>query len=194
VRAEDHRAAVAAEVEHRVLQGLRIHRIEPAERFIENDQFRIVQHGAGELDLLLHAAGEVLDLRGTPVLRTRSQPESFEPVVDAPVGILGFQPLEPTEKAKHATHLHFPVEPAFLGEVAEAIGDVRIRVGMSQYLDASRIGNHQVEDHANGGRLPGAVGPQQTENCPRRDEQRHVAHGNVIRIRLAHVFDANGNR
>ena len=194
MRAEDDRAAVASEVEYRVLERLGIHRIEAAERLVENHQRRVVQHGAGELHLLLHAAGKILHLGRAPILPARTQAEPFEPVVDATVGILGFQPLEAAEEAKDAAHLHLAIEAALLGEIPKAIGDRRIAIRTSQHLDAPRIGDHQVEDHADSRRLAGPIGTQQAEDRPCGDEQRHVAHGKVIRVRLAHVFDANGNR
>src|SRR5690348_14673110 len=68
MRAEDDRPSLLTEIDDRVLERLRVHRIEPAERLVENDQLRLVEQGADELDLLLHAARELLDARAAPVL------------------------------------------------------------------------------------------------------------------------------
>ena len=58
----------ALELEHRVLQRLRVDRIESAERLVENHEIGIVQQRRDELHLLLHAARQLVDLGVAPVL------------------------------------------------------------------------------------------------------------------------------
>ena len=63
------------EFQQRLLQQRRIHGIEPGGRLVHDDQLRIVQQRGDELDLLLHALGELLRLllastRQSPCART----------------------------------------------------------------------------------------------------------------------------
>ena len=87
VRAEDHRLAAALELEHRVLERLRVDRIEAAERLVEDDEIGIVQQRGDELHLLLHAARQLVDLGVAPVLVAAGETEPLEPFVDARSGV-----------------------------------------------------------------------------------------------------------
>src|SRR2546422_5007039 len=66
VRREEHGHATLAQLEHDVLEHLGVHRIEPRERLVEDDQRRLVQQRRNELDLLLHAPREPVDAAQTP--------------------------------------------------------------------------------------------------------------------------------
>src|SRR5437763_4655331 len=68
MRAEDDRLAAPLELDHRAFQCLRVDRIETAERLVENDEIRIMDERRDELHLLLHAAGQLIDLRVAPVM------------------------------------------------------------------------------------------------------------------------------
>src|SRR5512143_2826987 len=83
VGAEDHRLVAPLELDDGVLERLRVDRIESAKWFVEDDEVRIVEQRRDELDLLLHAARELVDLGVAPVLVARAETEPLEPFVDA---------------------------------------------------------------------------------------------------------------
>ncbi len=83
----------------------------------------LVQERADELDLLLHAARELLDARVPPVLSAAREREPLEPALDAAVCLAPAYALERGEKAKDAAHLHLLVETALFREITDAIAD-----------------------------------------------------------------------
>ena len=100
---EEHRAPRAGEVDDHVLHDLAVDRIETAERLVEEDQLGVVEQGAGELDLLLHALGEVLDLVIGPVV----EPEPLEPRVGPLSGGFRRRPLISARKTRWSTTFIF---------------------------------------------------------------------------------------
>jgi len=58
-----------------LLEQILIQWVETAERLVEDQQLRPVEHRSDELDLLLHALGEILD----PVLRPVRECQALEP-------------------------------------------------------------------------------------------------------------------
>jgi hypothetical protein len=134
------RLAPGAEVDDGVLERLRVDRVEAAERLVEDHEIGVVQQRADELHLLLHAARQLVDLRRAPVLLGRLEREPLEPRVDAAVGVLAADPLQFGEEAQHLAHLHLLVEPALLGQVADAIGDAGVGVGTPEDADRALVG------------------------------------------------------
>ena len=62
-----------AKVDERVLQERRVDGVEAAEGLVHDDEVGLVQQGGDELDLLLHALGELFGLLGDePVISSRS--------------------------------------------------------------------------------------------------------------------------
>src|SRR5947207_1310499 len=88
-----------AQVEHRVLQDLGVHRIESRERLVENHEVRLVQHGRDKLHLLLHPFRKLVDAAQPPL----GQAESLEPFI-------GPLPRAPPVDAFHLAQKHEHVE------------------------------------------------------------------------------------
>src|SRR5688572_1110901 len=161
MRTEDHRLPTLPQLDDDVLQRLRIDGIEAAERLIEDDEIGIVNQRRDELDLLLHAARQLIHFRVAPILVGCPEAEADEPLVDAAIGVRLRHPLELREKTEHATHLHLSVQAALLGEVTHPVGDARLRVRLTEDADGSLIGCNDVEEHPNRRRLSGAIGPEE---------------------------------
>src|SRR2546421_4427730 len=191
MRAEDHRLATTLELDDGILERLRVDRIEPAERFVEYYQIRIVQQRSDELHLLLHPSGKLIDFGETPVLIRRLERESLQPVVDTSVRLAAFDSLQLGQKLQHPADLHLPIEPALLGKVAESLGDLRVVGGAAEDVNLSRIGRDDVEDHPDGSRLAGAVGSKQSVDAAGRNSQCQVANRRVLGESLgdAHYVD-----
>ena len=63
VRGEEDGLAPAAELEDRLPQHVRAHRVEARERLVEEEELRVVENGGDELYLLRHALGEASGVR-----------------------------------------------------------------------------------------------------------------------------------
>ena len=67
VGGEEHRSPAPGDFDHDILHDLKVDRVEPGKRLVQEHQLRVVDERAGELDLLLHPLGEVFDPLESPV-------------------------------------------------------------------------------------------------------------------------------
>jgi len=192
VRAEDHRLPPRLELDDRVLQRLRVDRVEPGEGLVEDHEVGLVQQRADELHLLLHAPRELVHLRQPPVALGRPELEPLEPFVDPLVGHARRYPLELREEPQHAPHLHLLVQPALLREVADPVGDPGCAVRRAEQRDRSAVRHDDVEQHPDRRRLPRAVRAEQAVHGSAGDGERQVAHGEVVAVALHDVPDVDG--
>ena len=143
VRGEEDRPAVFFEFEDDVAQQRRVDRVEAAEGFVEDDQARLGQDRSDELELLLHALGELLGFLAGPV----AEVETVEPVAD-PLGGLGAGPaLEFGEVAELFAHLEFFVEAAFFGQIPHLLL-TRRPDELPVEADRALVRDRDVGDHA----------------------------------------------
>src|ERR1035437_7759666 len=156
MRAEDDGLAASLEIDDRVLERLRVDGIETGEGLVEDDEVGIMDEGADELHLLLHAAREFVDLGQPPILLGRLELEALHPVVDALLRLLAVHALEFREEFQDAADLHLLVQAAFFGQIADAIGYALGEVRLAEQRDGSTVRNDDVQDHANRRRLAGA--------------------------------------
>src|SRR5579864_8411678 len=87
---EEDRLARPAILEQQLLEQSLVDRIEPRERLVEDQDLGLVQHGADELHLLLHALGQLLDLLAAPV----RQLDACQPVLDGRQRLAALQPVD----------------------------------------------------------------------------------------------------
>jgi len=113
-----------------VLERLGIDRVETAERLVENDQLRIVKQRGDELDLLLHAARQLVHLRQTPVAVTAGQREALEPFVDSFRRFPDADAFQLGEEHENATDLHLLVQTPLLREIAEAVAHRNVELDL----------------------------------------------------------------
>src|SRR3954470_21732384 len=192
VRAEDDGLAAPLQVHDGVLQRLCVDRIEPAERLVENDEFGVVNQRRDELHLLLHTARELVDLRVAPIALLRGETESLQPRVDALVSVAGFQSLELCEKSQHASHLHLPVEPTLFRQVPDAVEETGFMIRPPEDRDGAGVRRDDVEQHADGGRLAGAVRTEQSVHGASRYLEREVAYRDVLLVLLRYATNVDG--
>ena len=93
-----------------------IYRVKSGGWLVHDDQFRIVQQSRDELNLLLHALGELLRL----LLHRFGDVHALAPVACALGCGGGLQPVQRAHKDKLVKHLHPLVKPALLRQVADA--------------------------------------------------------------------------
>ena len=112
----------------------------------------IVQHAADELDLLLHALGELFGLLGQGV----GDLHAFGPV-DGPLArFFRREAVQLAEEDELVDHLHLLVEAALFGQVADALEALAFE-GLAEEAHPAGVGHGDAHHHANGTGLSGAV-------------------------------------
>ena len=134
VRREDDRAPGPLEVEDQLAHDLDVHRVEPGERLVEDDQVGIVDHGPQDLHLLAHALRQRFASLAGPL----GQAVVLQQVGGLALGVTRRQTLESAEVGQDVDRLHLLVETLFLGQVAEAVFD-GFGVGLAQNADRSGV-------------------------------------------------------
>src|SRR5882724_6532903 len=172
---EQDRFPAAAQVEHRVLHDLGVHRIEARERLVENQEVRVVQHGRDELHLLLHPLRQLIDAAQFPLGKS----ESLEPCLRSLARLPPVDALHLAEEDEHVEHAHLAVQSALLREIADPLRVGAAAPRVPEYPHGAAVGRQNVHDHAYGGRLPGAVRPEQAVDHPARYGQRQLVNGGV---------------
>ncbi len=179
---EENRLAARLEIADQVLEQRLRDRIEARERLVEDQDVGVVEDRADELDLLLHALRQRLDLRLGPL----SELDAFEPLADQLLGAPTLDSVQLGEEQQMVGDGHLAVEAAFFRQVADSAQVLRPpRPAEEEHLAAVRREN--VHDHADAGRLAGAVLAQQTEYGSRRHRQGDAVDRHKLTVRLAHI-------
>jgi hypothetical protein len=166
VRAEDQSLAPVAHLDEGLLQQPHVDRVEPGERLVHDQHGGVVEDRGDELDLLLVALRQLLDL----ALEVVGDPEALEPIDDLGLRLLGRHAVEGRKEAKLLSDLHLGVQPAFLGQVAPRAARQHGVLGPHPG-DAAGIGAKDVEHDPHCCRLARAVGAEQPEDPARLDAE-----------------------
>jgi len=157
------RRALAKDRRHR----LDAERVEAAERLVENEQLRIVDQGRPELDALLVAVRQGLELGAGAV----GEPEPVEPARRRGLRLGRRQAMLLGEVAQLVGDLHPRVQAALLGHVAEPeTMDPVDRPALPS--DRAAIRSGEPEHAAHRRRLTGAVRPQEPDQTAGPDGER----------------------
>src|SRR5579871_4669418 len=114
VSGEENAAALFAEVDECVHQECGVDGIEAAEGLVHDDEFWLVQQRSDELDLLLHALGELFGLLGNGL----GDLHALAPDVGALGGGRRVQAVELAEEDELVDDLHLLVEATFFWQIA----------------------------------------------------------------------------
>ena len=134
------------------------HRVQAGEGLVEDEQVGAADEGGGELDALLVAQGEPLDL----VVAAPGDAEALGPLPTGPAGGGGVDAVEPGEVGQLLADPHPGVQAALLGHVADAAADPGVdRCAVPGHR--ARVGGERAHDDAHGGGLAGAVGPHEAD-------------------------------
>src|SRR5215475_5169698 len=96
-------------------------RVEAGKRFVENDQVGRMQDGGDELDFLLHAFRQFFPFLVFP----SGHLYTLKPGIDAPVGLLSRNAFQLGEESELFADLHLLIEAAVLGQIANALLQLR---------------------------------------------------------------------
>lgn len=92
-----------------------VDRVEAAERFIEDEQARTMQHRGDELHLLRHAFAQFLHLLVPPGHHL----PALEPFLELLDGVALAHAFQPGEVNRLLAHLHLLVQATLFGQVAQ---------------------------------------------------------------------------
>ena len=169
VGGEEDGFALFAEVDERVHEEDGVDGIEAAEGLVHDDELGLVQECRDELDLLLHALGELFGLLGNGF----GDLHALAPYVGALAGGGGIEAMELAEEDELVHDLHLFVETALFGEIADAL-EVFAAEGLPEEADGTRVWDGHADHHADGGGFSGAVGAEEAEHAPGLDGKAEV--------------------
>src|SRR6185437_1316388 len=159
VRGEEHSAALCADLYQRAHEQLGIDRVEAAEGLVHNDKLGLMQQRCDELNLLLHALGELFGL----LVEGLGNLQALAPVAGPLARSAFIQPVKLAEESELVEHLHLLVETALFRQIADTV-EQRAREGLVEEADGAGVGHGHADHHADGAGLAGAVGSEQAEH------------------------------
>src|SRR5450759_1951092 len=165
-RREDDRLSALLERGQEVLHEDDVDRVEAGEWLVQDQDLGVVHDRAEELHLLLHALAQLLGL----LLEPGPEVHRGDPRREALHRALTVHALDRREEQELVDDLHLPVETALFGQVADALLQLVVHL-LAEDADLARVRLHDVHDHPDGGRLPGAVRAEESERRPVRNLQ-----------------------
>ena len=175
VRGDEDRRAAVGELEEffpEVAARFGIHR---AGRFVEEQQFRRMDHGAGEREALLlaaaHRAGELFLAIGEVV--------TLDEFVDARARLRARDVLHGGEELQVLAHAQVVEQRELLRHVADAAAQFfgLLRQVQAEHFDLAFGRRHQAAQHADGRGLARTVGAEEAVDVRLRHAQVHVVDG-----------------
>ena len=170
VRGDQHRAALPGQVAHEVTQPGDPLRVEPVGWLVEDEDVGVADERGGQLQALAHAHGEATDL----ALGVARQADQLEHLVGARLVVAA----GPRRHAQVGPGAPRRVEAGRFEHGTDGRGRV-LEVLVVAPGDGGRPGGgvHQAEQHAQGRRLPRAVGAEEAGDAPGLDGEREVVDG-----------------
>ena len=154
-------------------------RVETGQRFVENDEPRVVQQRAGQRDLLAHAAREFL----AALVRVGLQTEPADEIPGARFGGRCLDAPQPGNELEIFERRQLVVDHRLVGEPAD---DLFGRNGIGDGIDAedgdrALVGLEQTADHSKRRRLAGAVGAEQGIELAGPHGEVETVHGRAVK-------------
>ena len=159
-REENSGVAFRLEFEDDLADALGIDRIKTAQRFVQNQQPRFMQHRKDELNFLSHPLAHFADFLVPPTVDL----QTVEPMAQAFAGRFLIQATQLGEVHGLFPDAHGFVQTALFWQVADD-GEVIARQGFTKKRDGACIRCGDAIEHPNEGGFACAVGAEQTENA-----------------------------
>ena len=154
---------------------------------VEQNQLRIVQQRAGNIQPAFHAAAEPLD----PIVAAVFQPHERQRILGSMCKLLARQAVEAAEQLEIRPGRQLVVERQFLGHQPHASLQV-IRVlmhGLPPKRHGTFIGSRESAHDGQRGGLAGPIRPQQAEGFTGTYLERHVIDGDPVAETFLEVSD-----
>ena len=188
VRREQDRGAAPMLVDDQLAQQSHAHRIEPAERLVENEQVRLVDDGGDELHALQHALREIL----AALPHGLGKPDAIEETLVRAPQHPRRQPLQLPHVGEEGADPHLAVDAALFRQVADAILGLERR-WPAKHRQLSGVRKENRHDHADAGGLAGAVRSDDAVERAARNDEIHVAHGHRLSECFRDSTEAEGS-
>ena len=156
-------------------------------RFVEHEDVRVVQNRLRQAGAVLVTLGEGVGA----LVDDRLQEAHLDGAIHGLLARLAAQAAQFRAEAEKAVHRHVRVGGRVLGQVAdEFLG----RDGILQHVmaadgDAAGRGRDEAREHAHGGGLARAVGPEEAEDLAPFERERDPGHGPFRAEMFFQVFD-----
>ena len=105
------------ELQQNALHQHRIHRIKTAERFVHDNEIRIMEQRCNQLNFLLHSLRELIGFLGQRI----ADLHALGPRDSSFARLLRRQTMQLPEEDQLLLNLHLFIEAAFLGQIAHAL-------------------------------------------------------------------------
>ena len=155
-------------------------RVQAGERLVEDQDRRVVDERGGELDALLIAQRQLLDV----LRRALGDAEAVDPAGGGRVGIVAA--VQGREVAKQAVDAHLRIQAALLGHVAERplhlAGD---RLAAPAHV--AGVGLQHAERDPHRRRLAGTVGADEADDLALGDVERQAVERDRLSVASRHV-------
>ena len=158
--------------------------IEPGEGLVEHQHLRPEDQGRGELDPLLVAEAEGLELAVAPL----GQAEALQPAQRSLPCLSTRHPVQLAEVRQLLRHAHLGVQAALLGHVADPPAGLEGQ-GHAQPAHRSGVGREHAQHHPHRRGLAGAVAPHEPEQLPGTDLEGQPVYGDGLAVPLRDVVD-----
>ncbi len=146
VGAEEDGLALLAEVDESVHEKSGVDGVEAAEGLVHDDEVGLMKECGDELNLLLHAFGELFGLFGDGL----GDLHALAPDMSALAGGGGVEAVQLAEKDELIHDLHLLVEAAFFRQVADAVEETAVE-GLAEEADGAGVGKRHADHHADAG-------------------------------------------
>src|SRR5579863_5940844 len=176
--------ALILEIDEGALEQRSVDRIEAAEGLVHDDEAGIVEQAGDELNLLLHALGELFGF----LLQRVVAFETTGPFGCAPTRFGGFEAVQAAEEDELLEDLHLLVKATLFGQVADAVEAGAVE-GLAEEIDAAGVGNGDAHHHANGAGFAGAVGAKEAEHLAGFNGQAEVFDSDLVLIGFGHCVE-----
>ena len=178
VRGDQHGGAAARQLVDLLPELAAADRVHPGRRLVEEEQGRGVDGGAGEGHALLPAARE----RAGDLVAPVGEPALSQHLLHAGGADARGHAVQSGVEAQILVHREILVEAEALGHVADALLDPLGLGGhvVAHHRAVAAAGIEDSAQHADGGRLAGAVGAQHAEDLTAVHAQRDVLHRDEV--------------
>jgi hypothetical protein len=161
-------------------------RVEADRRLVQQEHPGIVNQGCRQGGLLAHAMAVGVDR----IVAGPGQVEHAQQFLAAPRHLRSLEAVQVADKLEQLTPGELGVQVGLVGnEAGRRFGLDRLGLYVvSRHVHASAGRLEQPDDHPDGGRLPGAVRPQEAEDLAGVDTKVDVIHGQLVAVTFHQVL------
>ncbi|KPK44207.1 MAG: hypothetical protein AMK72_12285 [Planctomycetes bacterium SM23_25] len=174
VRREEDRLAFALEPQDKVLHLARADGVQAGRRFVEEQEFRVVDEGLGQADAPAHSLGVLAELAcpGPPI-----QSDPVEEFGGPSAPLAAVEAEEATVEIDRLLAGQKAVQIGLFGQVADALVDGRRSRRQAEDTGAAGRREDQTQQQFDGGALAGTVGAEQPEDLAPPERQIEADQG-----------------